>query len=368
MTSQQLQLTFPIADTRPIADFKTRTFSDYKRADVKRVLELSMLREKIEPACHWSAELICSGHLLDLWDTLLFFMSKHIHIGNIRLPKYVLTQFRKFRFIVYKQSFQTDLEARNNEEIRQLFAEMVILFTLSPKRNPYEYIEIDREEEFNVTANREKYKATSTTYAEPVFRKNDPLEVMPAVNEFCRCLTEKHTADACFWLNWIIEFDALCRKRKDPCYVERRDIESIETKWRSDLIWLVWDSLTYYAELIGNGLIRETVNSLYELFCIQYTNAASKKRRFMLYYAISLLTEPITIENAPTIKQMDRIPILVASISEVIYRQIKHKEVVQRPAGLDVHDIMLSNSAKNHQRSIEKMNLFEAMERGSLKE
>ena len=64
--------------------------------------------------------------------------------------------------------------------------------------------------------------------------------------------------------------------------------------------------------------------SLNKLFCIKYTDASNKKRRYLLYYSISLLTEHVNtnVEILPnkTILQsvLDQI--------ETVYKQIKTNE------------------------------------------
>ena len=78
-----------INDKRKINEFKSLTFSKYKKSEAKKELMKCMLSNNIEDSCYWSAEFICSGDFLYLWNILFIFMSKNIHIGNPKLPIYI---------------------------------------------------------------------------------------------------------------------------------------------------------------------------------------------------------------------------------------------------------------------------------------
>jgi hypothetical protein len=67
------------------------------------------------------------------------------------------------------------------------------------------------------------------------------------------------------------------------------------------------------------------MRSLLELFCIKYTTASSKKRRYLLYFAVALLTEPV-----PTNVEMISDKAIVQSVVDQIdhvYKQIKKNEI-----------------------------------------
>ena len=108
-------LKIKITDKRTIKEFKSVTFSKFKKSEVKKELLKCLLSGNIEQSCYWSAELICSGDFLYLWNTLFFFTSKYIHIGNPKLPLYIDSRLNIFKNIL-NQGYSTDiLKLRNNQ-------------------------------------------------------------------------------------------------------------------------------------------------------------------------------------------------------------------------------------------------------------
>ena len=64
-------------------------------------------------------------------------------------------------------------------------------------------------------------------------------------------------------------------------------------KCRTDGIWIVWDTLFVYAP---TPIAKKIMESLVHLFCIAYTPSVKEKRKFLLYYAVSLCCDPIHME------------------------------------------------------------------------
>jgi hypothetical protein len=317
--------THEINDMRQANDFKGVSFSDYKKGDVKKQLIDAMLCNKLETACYWSAELICAGHFSDLWEIILYFTSKHIHIGNPKIAIYLEMRYNIFRNIMNKANIVNEIDARNDEECRKLFAEIMITLSLSQRKMSFEEVKIKRHEDFDMTYMKERLKAASMKYAEPFFMQKDPKEIFIALNEFAYSISKEsaNITNACYWFEWLIEFDASCKKRKLQCKCEPRN-HPIEAKFRSDVIWVLWDAIMYYGEALNIPLVTKTLQSLLRLFCIRYTNACGKRRKYMLYYAISLITETVPV-NIHLVENKD---LLSSGLSKVnfIYKQVKKNE------------------------------------------
>ncbi len=261
-----------IEDIRTEDQFKVMTFSKYKRTDVKKEWMNTMNKGLLEACCNWTTELICSGLLLDLWELIFLFSFRHIHRGNPKLPLYLDMRYQGFKKVM---NGTTELAVRNNPEIRKLFLEMVCVLASSKRSHAYEIISIPKEEGIPKT----RLKAPTIEFNK-AFRPNDPKELFIPMNEFSYMLHEKNAIGACFWIEWLLAF---FHKRK--CVLTDR-----QTK---DPIWLVWETILVYAK---DPMVDKVVRASLSLFSAAYSPSSKEKRRFMMYYAITLCCEPVSFD------------------------------------------------------------------------
>ena len=66
------------------------------------------------------------------------------------------------------------------------------------------------------------------------------------------------------------------------------------------------------------------MKSLLNLFCIKYTDATSKRRRYLLYYAIGLLTESVPL-SGEILPNRDLLQTVTNQVEE-LYKQVKKNE------------------------------------------
>jgi len=318
-----------INDIRDPSEFKGYSFSNYKKTDVKKKLIDSILSQKIEPACYWCAELVCAGHFSEIWEIILYYTSKYIYIGNPKISIYLEMRYNTFRNNMNQGTFITELDARNSDKIRKLFAEIICTLALSEKKPAFEQIKIRSHDDFDMTQLSNKLKAPNTDYVRDNMKPKDPRELIIAMNELSYSLSSdsKNMASACYWIEWTLEFESICKKRKQLIKCEVRNYK-VENKCRNNIVWIIWDILLDYANLQNNKLIEKTMQSLVNLFCIKFTDASPKKRRYLLYYAVSLITETVNtnVEILPNKVILQN----VTDKIEMIYKQIKSNEIAPK--------------------------------------
>jgi len=344
-----------INDIRYQKDFNGKSFSKFKRNDVIKEFIKCVLNNKIEAACNWAAELICAGHYITLWETILLVMSKYIHLGNPKLPIYLMMRFNQFKEIVSNGYVGNELAMRNNTAIRTLFGEIVVVLCLSNKRPGFEAIKINKDNEFNISNLSNKFKAPNVNYGREIFRENDPKEIYIAINEFVYQVQNKtDLLECCYWIEWLIAFDSLCRRKKEPLECDSRTFAPVSNKFQKDCIWIIWEILLHEAT---DPLQTKIVTTLMELFSLKYNYSIKKKRQFILYFAIELVTQQpnfqIDIINTTTKSTVER----VLKNLHKVYKNISKNQIAPKTDYL----FQPSKTKSNLEKTIQKLDMMKKM-------
>jgi hypothetical protein len=315
---------FDINDVRLPPAFKGITFSQFKKTDAKKELVQALYAGKVEPACYWSAEMVCAGHFADLWDILVGFFAQHVHLGHPKLASYLDLRAHQFQQIAAQGFADQELRMRNHPKVRVLFAEAVCILCDARKLHAYSGVKI-KPEDFDLTYMTERFQAPSTEFAEAVFLPDDPPELFIPANELAYHLSEagRNSHAACYWMEWMVAYEGLCKRRKEKCKCERRVFAAVESKSQMDPVWIIWDVLLRESESRPH-LTQKLVQSALNLFCMRYTPGSYKKRRMLLYFAVRILAEPYDADE-PLVRDPAKVRVVTQRIDK-IYRQVKKQE------------------------------------------
>ena len=92
-------------------------------------------------------------------------------------------------------------------------------------------------------------------------------------------------------------------------------------------VWLIWDVLFDEAKN-RSSIIQKCVEALLDIFTIKYTPSVNKVRRYTIYFAAELLTEPVDF-TVPLIDKCYNIPSVIENIN-MIYKDVKKNEIAPK--------------------------------------
>jgi hypothetical protein len=286
-----------IIDPRPLGAFKDETFSNFKKRDVINKLFKCIEEGKIEEACYWVTECICSGYTIELFEKLIIFSSKIVHINSPKLPEYLwrkyLTFVSSYDHIGKKERGQL-IHLRNTQSVRNIFFDLITTITSSPKTKRFDKITKVKEDDFQYSNIQSKLKATMQVLPSHIIRFTDPEELRIIMNEFLFHLKNRNGGytDAIYWVEWLVQWEKINKKKKIKFEIECRDINEVDPKHCKDPIWLIWEIIFY--ECVERDEDSKTqIQSLYRFFRNEYTCGKRGSRIPLIYHAIGYLSLPV---------------------------------------------------------------------------
>lgn len=294
-------------------DFSNLTFSGYKKNQVLQQLEKSIINSQIEQACHWSIELVVSGHYEILFEILTNIYCKAININNPKFPSFLLNQFKKYLNIAKDPVILSEtINLRNNHVIRQIFAESVLYLSLSKKTHVYTLPKI-KPEDLNIGFVKGRCKSTKF-FLQNIKKEQDHHELIEIGNELVFSLLSKNTQDTLFWLQWIFTWEKVNKKKKVNLCSPRR-ITNINPKFESDVSWFIWTII------IALSSKEDSIMSLFYLYSYDYNHSKKNSKIFLIVASCLFVIEkcdhsiPLSYNKIQVQKGVDNIGYLYKEIN-----------------------------------------------------
>jgi len=274
-----------ITDNRTVADFQTFTFSGHARTLAHKSLLQSIQLGHADYACYWTLELLCSGLVHSLWNTLFEAGALYVH----RCPNmftYLTSQYERFASIEDRFSIHTMTDIRNHEEARALVCETAVALAIARKQKPIALPTIKPLHDFQPETVRENLRATSQAACLPFVKADDPYELKIPFNEFCFSIQTRDTLRALYWMSWILAYAREQKKRtKQPLLCAERRNPYVNSKFARAMVWMFWDVLNAHSNTY--------IESLYKLYCLRWEPKLSKPRQSLLLAAVVFVTETL---------------------------------------------------------------------------
>jgi hypothetical protein len=189
---------------------------------------------------------------------------------------------------------------------------------------------------------------------------------MITVNEFAYNITSgvSNTIRAYYWYEWVIEYTKLCKKQKRTCRIQKREVDGVDDKYLTNPVWLIWEAIRQEASK-QDGIYIKIIDSLFSIFTLRYTDIVNTKRKFIVYYAISILTTNIVFSEYEILKDK-KILTCVLNQSDKIFLQVKEKWASIQKEKISVDNStnqnvnVSSTPAKKSQEKLKMLTIFES--------
>ena len=259
------------------------TFSNYQKTQVSRALIKAIEKMSLEEVCHWAIELHCSGQIESLILNLTYLVSERINISNPLLPQWWWNRMKKY--IRIKSLFGKStvlINSRNNQEMRNLLAEMSVMLTMAEKNNSFvtsklPKINAKHFKSFNYQ-NKILKKNTSHVirfYLEEDFRAglNIHENLVVAFQQYVNHIYSGNYDNCAWWVMWIFVYDKTSKYQdlEAPIKSQKNAILP-DLNDKLDWVWIFWDFLLRYINQFhsnhhhGKTHIKEQVEALYYMF------------------------------------------------------------------------------------------------------
>ena len=326
---------YKINDNRSLSDFKIVTFSGFKKTDVINAVLKSIEARKLEQACFWTTECICSGYSLILWDKLVSFSSKVIHINNPKLPYYMMRKNIIFNNQINRldsKSKDSILLLRNSQMIRNLFFDVISTLSTSLKTKRYDkYTKINEKEDFKFENIKKRLCAQMNILPLHIIHFDDPDELKIIINEFFVMSKNKQFGydRCCFWILWLIKWEAIHKKKGEPWNVCERNVRGVKQQHCSNVVWVIWEIIFEEVKIRDDENISKNIESLYEIFILNYSPGKRISRLPLIFNAVGYLTHEIN-SNVPLRSSMNIFIQIQSNVNKMFFSIKKNEKVIEK--------------------------------------
>jgi hypothetical protein len=307
-------------------NFNKLTFSQHNKRFVCDELTTAIYYNKTEESLKLTAEMLASSYIKELWFTYINYYSKYIHASNIKFPIYLNNKYNDFKEIAC--SHKSDLDLRNNYDIRKLFFTITYILCNLPKDNIFECATF----KLDIPTLRKQTRATSTEFVDKYYTDDDPKDYYMLINEFTYHLEKTQDKTwILYWINCVVELETHFRKQNKSFVCSVRQLP-LPVPNETNIIWLLWYIIIQVSHSKSN-LIQKSVQSLFEIFTIKYTKQTNKKQKSLIGVA-ALMNYHIGDVNVKLVTNMDELSTLDKHIT-TIFTALQKKQIWEKPIKTD---------------------------------
>ena len=273
---------------------------------------------------HYTADMICSGGLL-LWEKLCWdYAYDHIGVASPRIFHYLFKKCKDLKGESVKVPF--DVFCRK-KEVQELVVEIVLILQSCPKKSKCKMPSVPTETHENDDWLRSVLRTTDKAAVRRVWQRNTDLEQMlHAGNEMVYAITEGATERALFWVKWLLEEDAIVRKRfGQGLTTMERGPPTVGIKAKASVGYYIINICSeVYKEFAEKGMVRmhEEFQTLLDVY--RSSDTGQKRKMDTICLMVQILTDVprMKVPAAPSLVPDPAALLRAVSQAEGFFREV----------------------------------------------
>jgi hypothetical protein len=336
----------PFSNNICFVDTKIHThnlsYSSFTKSAVFSQWHKSLQKQQYEEACHWTAELDASQWHKDIWQKLILFASKHVHLHCPKLPLIVARNFAYYNIHLIKNSLPDTVatQPRNIHQLQKNLCQVIGLVTLCSKGPVYTLPSVD----IHKVDGSELVSGTHP-WLMSCKHAQDDASVLRIMSTLLCQLEARNTHKLMYWLGVLTEYDKHQKQQTEPIQMAaRKPILPDDNSYKHvfvngthacDWVWLLWHAIAHGCRSLGKPKeCVDTIKALGYLFAHDYTSSKRNSRLPILVHALQLVYTNVqwqkSVYSGPNEKLIDR----ACQNIHLLYKDIRdkrHQHIAQPP-------------------------------------
>ena len=318
-----IPINYIIHDTRIGTEFKGITISGFKRKDVINAFQNSIINNKLEDAIRWCVELHSTGLNNVIWNSFNNVYLKYIHINNPKLFFYLNKRYKEYNNIIKHFPKKHEIFSRNNQEIRNLFAELTSILTLTKKNNIFlpKSLPSIKNTSFEVYEIKKRMISKNMDNILDYIHNTTSNDTKLALNEIMNNIQKsKGTFQNClYWYLWLEKYQSKMKKPKNILF-ENVNLDKDE-QYYDHWAFILWKIIMSFENRLdkNNTFFLRKLEYYYK---VDFKLNSINKKKFYFFIAFYILKHNISW-NVPIFQQEYLIIQTNANINSMYYSIIQ---------------------------------------------
>jgi hypothetical protein len=237
--------------------------------------------------------MITSGGL-QLWQKLIWdYAYDHIGIASPRIFHYLFKKCRELNEWSVKLQFDSFCK---KQEVQQLTAEVVLILQGCPKKTKQKIPSVPYDTHENEQWLRSVLRSSTKLAVKKVWQRSSDMDAMlHAGNEMVYAITEGATERALFWVKWLLEEDAIYKKKFGTGLTTmERGPPHLPPKQKTSVGFYIINVLAeVYKEFAEKGMMRmhEEFQALLDIYRSTDFRISQRRKMDTIGVMVNLLTD-----------------------------------------------------------------------------